>query len=290
LDWDTISPARPILTEFEHPTSTTPSACQMAVGFVIFDAVCFGFGAYGLRGAVTAPTIEAMYVAAGTSATTIQSIIAQMSSGSNWEKAKGLFDILKTIWNGGSLSAVVGAFVGSLTWWDMILYGISGVATIVALVATDGAAFIAQTVIALASFGFVASDSVKAVQACGISPTPTSIDGQRYGDSSTNKIYLGLDNVLRQIPDPVTYKNLFIDYQRIITIPSIDNQPVGNPITEGAMLVTNGQDGNVYLLVEGGKRLISSPAVFQKFYFSTTATKVMDPSTLAGIPNLDSIN
>jgi hypothetical protein len=85
---------------------------------------------------------------------------------SKMDLAKGVFEILKTIFNGGCFGAVFSAFVSSLSWWDAALYAVTGTATIIAALATDGIAFAAEVVILLATFGFLVSDSVKAVSAC----------------------------------------------------------------------------------------------------------------------------
>lgn len=146
----------------------------MNIGYVIFDAVCLALGAVGLRATVRGSTIQAIFQAATPAMSGIEQAIAQIgrSGATAVDQAKGVFNILKAIWSGGSLGAVFSAFTGSLTWWDMALYGVTGLATIVAALATDGLAFVAEVVILLASFGFLASDSVKAIQACNLTQTP----------------------------------------------------------------------------------------------------------------------
>lgn len=144
--------------------------CQMAVGWVIFDAVCLAVGAVGVRAGASASAIQAVAEAAAPVVSAVERTVAQIArqGATLTDQAWGVFTILKTIWNGGCLSAVFSAFTNSLTWWDMILYGITGTATIIAALATDGIAFVAEVVILLATFGFLVSDSVKAVQQCGL--------------------------------------------------------------------------------------------------------------------------
>ena len=163
----------------DHPADTTVrkmalTSCQMAVGWVVFDAVSLAFGAVGLRSSVSSATIEAMAQPAGPVLSKIETTIARISAegASTTQQAWGVFEILKTIFNGGSFGAVMSAFVGSLSWWDMILYGITGTATIIAALATDGLAFAAEVALLLATTGFLVSDSVKAVQACNL-PAPS---------------------------------------------------------------------------------------------------------------------
>jgi hypothetical protein len=142
--------------------------CQMNLGWVVFDVVCLSVGAVGLRSTARAQTVAAMAQAAGPVLSKVETIVARMAAegASLTDLAGGVFDILKAIYNGGCLGAVVSAFTASLSWWDMILYGVTAMATIIAALATDGLAFIAEVVVLLATFGFLVSDSVKAVQAC----------------------------------------------------------------------------------------------------------------------------
>lgn len=150
--------------------------CEKAIGYVVFDALCLALGAVGLRAAVSGATIEAMTRAAAPAMSQIERIIATMAApgAGVTDYARGIFNILKAIYSGGCLGAVFSAFTASLSWWDGVLYGITGTATIVAALATDGVAFVAEVVILLATFGFLASDTAKAVDACSIAPAATA--------------------------------------------------------------------------------------------------------------------
>jgi hypothetical protein len=175
VDWNSI--------QFDEATTSAAAAtaeiqvtdCQMAIGWVIFDAFVLAFGAVTLRRAVNARTIQAVARAAAPMLSKIELTVAKMGAqgASKTDLAWGVFEILKTIFSGGSLGAVFSAITASLTWWDMIIYGIAGTATIIAALATDGLAFAAEVVILLTSFGFLASDSVKAFQTCNLSPNLT---------------------------------------------------------------------------------------------------------------------
>ncbi len=172
VDWNSLTfPSQPTTMGV---SKMAISDCQMAIGWVVFDAVCLAFGAWGLRSSVRPATIEAMAQAAGPVLSKIEITIARISAegASATQQAWGVFEILKTIYNGGAFGAVMSAFIDSLSWWDMILYGITGTATIIAAFATDGLAFAAEIAIVLASTGFLVSDSVKAVQACSL-PAPS---------------------------------------------------------------------------------------------------------------------
>ncbi len=142
--------------------------CGLAIGYVVFDCVCLFLGASSLRGSLTKEAAESMAEAAKPVASALETTIAEMAKegASNYDVACGVFTIIKTIYSGGCLGAVLGAFLGSLTWYYAALYGVTAMATIVAALATDGAAEIALIVITLATAGFLVADSVNAVEAC----------------------------------------------------------------------------------------------------------------------------
>jgi len=173
VDWDSI-PSKEPLTETAAAEAFGLTDCQLKIGWVVVDIVCIAVGAIGLRKSMSASTAARAAEAVGPVVSKIELIIADMSApgASLTTRAWGVFKILNEIRKGGCLSAVIAAFTDSLSWWDMILYGVTGMATIVAALATDGAAFAAEVVIVLATFGFLASDIANAVQSCSITPAP----------------------------------------------------------------------------------------------------------------------
>ncbi len=170
-NWNDPLPSNDAFRETRLQMAATGiSKCEMAIGWVVFDCVCLALGAVGLRGGASSSTIEGIAKATAPVASKIEIIIAKMGAegASKSDLATGMFEILKIIFNGGCFGAVFSAFVGSLSWWDAALYGVTGTATIIAALTTDGVAFIAEVIIILATVGFLASDSVKAVSACSI--------------------------------------------------------------------------------------------------------------------------
>ena len=167
VDWKnpTVAQKRPV----ELQETLGLSDCEVNIGFVVFDVVCLAVGGAGLRAGAGRGTAEAVAKAAKPVLSKIEGTIAKMAAkgASKTDIAWGVFTILKTIWSGGCLGAVVAAFVDSLTWYYMLLYAATALATIVAALATDGAAFVAEVVVELATAGFLVADSVNAVTACG---------------------------------------------------------------------------------------------------------------------------
>src|SRR4051812_11714306 len=127
------------------PAALQLTECQKAIGIVVFDVFCLAIGAVALRGTVNGATINAFAQAVIPVQSKLEVIIARLSAPnvSLLDQAKAVFDILKTIYKAECLGALAAAFNKSLTWWNALLYGITSIATIVALVATDGVAFVA---------------------------------------------------------------------------------------------------------------------------------------------------
>jgi len=167
VDWKTLAVAAKGGTE--APEAVSISACDLAIGWVIVDVICLALGAVEVRAGLSARTAEDVAEAAGPVLSKLETIIQEMSAAgaSKTTIAKGVFKILGAIYNAGLLGAVVKAFVSNLSWYYAVLYGATAVATIVAILATDGAAFVAEVVLELATFGFLVADSVGAVKACG---------------------------------------------------------------------------------------------------------------------------
>ena len=143
-------------------------SCAEGVGYVVFDCVCLFLGAATLRSSLTAEAAESMAKAAAPVMSQMEKYIATMaaSTSSKTDIATAVFGIISTIYSGGCLGAVLSAFLGSLTWYEAALYGVTAMATIVAALATDGAAEIALIVIELATAGFLVNDSINCVKAC----------------------------------------------------------------------------------------------------------------------------
>lgn len=165
VDWHSV-----LLDQLATPVAAgiELTECQKAIGIVVFDVFCLALGAVALRGTVNSATINAVAQAVVPVQSKLEVIIARLSGPnvSPRDQALAVFDILRAIYKGECLGAIAAAFSKSLTWWNALLYGITSVATIVALVATDGVAFVTEIVLLLATFGFLVSDSIRAANAC----------------------------------------------------------------------------------------------------------------------------
>lgn len=157
--------------------------CQKAIGYVVFDCICLIVGGVGLRATVSGSTIEEMAKLSIKATTSLEQQIEIIAhEGTNaFQKARSVFNILSTLSTGGMLGGVFSAFVKSLKWWQMALYASSGLATILAALATDGVAFVAEVAALLVTFTWLVTDSTHAVKTCSLStkegpaePTPIS--------------------------------------------------------------------------------------------------------------------
>lgn len=169
VDWASLpDPAivKTAATDEEEELGLTD--CEVAIGFVIFDVICLAVGGVALRDGLKPKTAEAMAKAAKPVLSKLEATIAKIAAegASLSDQAWGVFEILKMIWSGGCLGAVLSAFLGSLTWYYALLYGATAMATIVAALATDGIAFVAEITVLLATFGFLVADSINAVESC----------------------------------------------------------------------------------------------------------------------------
>ncbi len=142
--------------------------CEYAIGAVVVDSIFVLTGAIGLHGKIPAAAIEEVAELCKPVMNELEHAVHTLSTASSsWDKAMAIKDIVHVVWSGSLIEAVYKAIMDSLTWWDMVLYGSLGMATIAAAFLTDGAALVAMIAAEMAQIGFVVSDAVKASQACG---------------------------------------------------------------------------------------------------------------------------
>lgn len=116
--------------------------------------------------------------------------------------------------------------------------------------------------------------------------TRPDLAGLRIKDATGPWVYLiDDDGMKRCIPDTPTYDNLFSDWNGIVNIADADTIDDGADITVGAILAKSNQFANVYLVDNGTKRRITSPAVMDKFHFAWDKIYVIPEVVLAFIPN-----
>lgn len=113
----------------------------------------------------------------------------------------------------------------------------------------------------------------------------TDLNGVRIKSPSDSRIYLVDNGVLRHIPNPETYNNLFRNWDNIVIDPHIDQISMGHPISNGAILAKSATYDNVFLIDEGTKRWITSPSTMDKYNFDWGKVFILPNILLQSIPN-----
>lgn len=99
--------------------------------------------------------------------------------------------------------------------------------------------------------------------------TRPDLAGTRIQVPNQPAIWLIDDDGMRHwIPDPPTYNNLFRDWNGVVEDINATEIDEGPSITSGAILARGVNDPAVYLISNGHKRWVTSPAAMDKFYFS----------------------
>ena len=151
--------------------NVTANPCQIAIAYVVIDCVLLAIGAVGLRAGLSPQVAEAVAMDILPAVEEIEPLIAHMNQpgAGNVVRANGVLNILKVLYKYNILSVVYHEITNTLTWWQFLLYGIGGLATLVSAVASDGVALVAEVVVLLTTFGFLVGDSIAAAKACNLS-------------------------------------------------------------------------------------------------------------------------
>jgi hypothetical protein len=107
------------------------------------------------------------------------------------------------------------------------------------------------------------------ITAVGVASPRPDLAGLRVKLPNRPEIYLiDPDGYRRWIPNPETYNNLFRDWNGVVTDINIDQIALGSPLTDGAVLARAVNSAPVYIVSNGMKRWITSPAVMDKYSFN----------------------
>ncbi len=110
--------------------------------------------------------------------------------------------------------------------------------------------------------------------------------GRRLQGVNDPAVYLVDDNGFRRwIPNPPTYNNLFRDWNGIVEVIDINDIDRGPDISDGAILAKDPNLPPVYLIDNGQKRWVTSPAVMDKFYFSWQTIHAVPNIVLSFVPS-----
>ncbi|MBJ9984411.1 hypothetical protein IAE19_03015 [Acinetobacter sp. S40] len=168
VDWNFLKTQNLQNQSIMNTQDLTISECHLSIGYVVMDAICIAIGGIGLRSSFNRATAQAVAIAAGPAITPIGRIVNEIARDgtSLAQRARGILSILSTLYSTSCLGAVIKAFLASLKWYQMIIYGATAMATILAAVATDGVAFVAEVVLVLGSCTWFVLDLVNCINVC----------------------------------------------------------------------------------------------------------------------------
>jgi len=107
---------------------------------------------------------------------------------------------------------------------------------------------------------------------CPPEPHP-ELNGYLLQSDNLDPIYLVVDGKRCHVPDPQTFKNLFIDGTRASQSPLIDVVILGTPLETGALLIKADGDPTYYLLSNGMKRGIPNPTILGQYKFDSAKVR-----------------
>jgi hypothetical protein len=111
-----------------------------------------------------------------------------------------------------------------------------------------------------------------------------SLSGNRIQAPGNPAIYLmDPEGYRRWSPDPTTFDNLFRNWDGVIQDPHIDLIAERPALSSGAFLATAPGRPQVYLVSNGQKRWIVSPATMDKYNFSWEKIQKVSPLVLDAV-------
>lgn len=116
-----------------------------------------------------------------------------------------------------------------------------------------------------------------------LAPRP-DLSGLRLTPLTGGPIYLvNPEGLLQWIPNSATYNNLFRDWNGVYRV-DIAGMTIGTALSDGAVLAKGHLSGAVYLVSNGKKRWITSPAAMNKYYFNWNHIYVVPQILINSIP------
>jgi len=114
-------------------------------------------------------------------------------------------------------------------------------------------------------------------------------DGRRVTDPGSGRIFVMLDGALRHIPNPATYDALFRDWKGIGAVGNLGGQRLEAALPADAHLAMP-PSGRIFLVADGMKRWITSPAVMDRYQFKWSAVRKVPAETMDRIADGPSID
>lgn len=130
---------------------------------------------------------------------------------------------------------------------------------------------------------------VPAGHQASVSPRPNpQLAGTRIQAPRDPRIFLiDPDGYRRWIPDPATYDSLFQDWDGVVQDRRVFSIAEGPAVSSGAYLAKRAYDTRVYLVDNGERHWITSPAAMERYHFTWTKIRILRLSELNAIPEGD---
>ncbi len=120
----------------------------------------------------------------------------------------------------------------------------------------------------------------------GVTPAPApELNGLQLQVPQAPPVYLVVNGFRRWVPNPDTYNNLFKSGATIIQDPHAGVVSEGPALTSGAILAKADGRDPIYLLTNGVKMWIPSPAIFDRYQFDWGKVKTLSTVVIDSIPN-----
>jgi hypothetical protein len=123
---------------------------------------------------------------------------------------------------------------------------------------------------------------------CPPEPHP-EFNGDRVQLPTKDPVYLVLDGKRCHVPDPQTSKNLFDDRVGPDRSDLIELIALGTPLESGALLIKADDNPTYYLLTNGKKRKINSPAILNLYHFDSQKVRSYPAIVIKYIPSGEDI-
>jgi hypothetical protein len=160
--------ARPLRFDVRPLSKAGDSACITAIARVVADAIGIVFGLAGLSDSVCrAVAGDLMDDLGEAGARSLVDIIGQIKDASSTlDKAKGIWSLVKGIYNIVGAKAIWKAIKDSMSWYDWALTGTVAVAQLTIWFASDGLALVGEIVLEATAIAYTVEDAVQVANCC----------------------------------------------------------------------------------------------------------------------------
>jgi len=120
----------------------------------------------------------------------------------------------------------------------------------------------------------------------GVTPAPApELNGLLLQLPGAAPVYLVINGFRCWVPDSTTFSNLFVNGATIVQDIGIGAVSEGAALSSGAILAQGNASPQVYLVSNGVKMWIPSPAIFTRYQFNSAAIQMLPQIVIDFLPN-----